>query len=555
MALTKVSSGLMKPDNNLELEFTSQLGTTSVVGAATGYTVRTNYYDSNVTSGSGATFKFTGTTTLGKAGNVPNADGYFYDADGRQFANAETMPNACMWGALGDGATDDTVAIQTALDYPLIKTLWLLAGLYMVSAPIRIKASKVLQGVGGAGVNGGAQIHAKTGAAYWAQYRGVIETHNYWDFSGSADYAHATKIIDIEIDMENRASVNRPDYGLVFFEAGEQSLIRGVASFYTKVASIFCPGTPAVLQIEDSSGWSSDGYGLKFSNHPDPAYPATGIANGVHNSGSIRLFGFSGDNNALGLMYANGAQSIGNYGMKAELNNPCIVIEGSGTGNTRQHWEISGYRSEHGTVVTAADRIFVQINGTAKPLLNIGGGTRYNCTTVINDVSQGYVIPDIADGGAVFYDRSGTHYNLASGGYQPPQTIHGGFGYAAGNVYDQHQHGTNADTQQKLKTNFATVSYSRSVGPNDNYLWEVEGTRGQSFYINAYSGVGTATRVLQFKNAGLAIGLATSTPIGFYGEANKVTQQTVTGSRGGNVALADLLTKLANMGLIVDGTT
>jgi hypothetical protein len=85
MALTKVSSGLMKPDNNLELEYTSQLGTTSVVGAATGYVVRTNYYDVNVTAGSGATFKFTGVTTLGKAGNVPNADGYFYDAVGRQF--------------------------------------------------------------------------------------------------------------------------------------------------------------------------------------------------------------------------------------------------------------------------------------------------------------------------------------------------------------------------------------------------------------------------------------------------------------------------------------
>lgn len=40
----------------------------------------------------------------------------------------------------------------------------------------------------------------------------------------------------------------------------------------------------------------------------------------------------------------------------------------------------------------------------------------------------------------------------------------------------------------------------------------------------------------------------------FYGGTG-ATQQTVTGSRGGNAALADLLTKLATLGLIVDGTS
>jgi hypothetical protein len=97
--------------NTLELEYTSQLGTTSVVGAATGYVVRTNYYDANVTAGSGATFKFTGVTTLGKAGNVPDADGYFYDADGKQFQNTATVKVPEQFGALGDGVTEDHVAI------------------------------------------------------------------------------------------------------------------------------------------------------------------------------------------------------------------------------------------------------------------------------------------------------------------------------------------------------------------------------------------------------------------------------------------------------------
>lgn len=42
--------------------------------------------------------------------------------------------------------------------------------------------------------------------------------------------------------------------------------------------------------------------------------------------------------------------------------------------------------------------------------------------------------------------------------------------------------------------------------------------------------------------------------VGFYGTA-PATQATVTGSRGGNAALADLLTKLALTGIIVDSTT
>jgi hypothetical protein len=65
------------------------------------------------------------------------------------------------------------------------------------------------------------------------------------------------------------------------------------------------------------------------------------------------------------------------------------------------------------------------------------------------------------------------------------------------------------------------------------------------------------------------VGIKTSTPaydfdcngfamfrnnIGFHGTA-PTAKQTVTGSRGGNAALASLLTQLAAKGLITDGTT
>lgn len=47
---------------------------------------------------------------------------------------------------------------------------------------------------------------------------------------------------------------------------------------------------------------------------------------------------------------------------------------------------------------------------------------------------------------------------------------------------------------------------------------------------------------------------ANNTGIGFF-TATPVAQQAIAGSRGGNAALADLLTKLALTGLITDGTT
>jgi hypothetical protein len=62
-------------------------------------------------------------------------------------------------------------------------------------------------------------------------------------------------------------------------------------------------------------------------------------------------------------------------------------------------------------------------------------------------------------------------------------------------------------------------------------------------------------RELRLGNSGfIHIRLGASNQIGFF-EANGTTKQTITGSRGGNAALASLLTALANHGLITDSST
>lgn len=69
--------------------------------------------------------------------------------------------------------------------------------------------------------------------------------------------------------------------------------------------------------------------------------------------------------------------------------------------------------------------------------------------------------------------------------------------------------------------------------------------------VRLFGGVGIGTGA----RGRVEIGASTSDRLTFYGGGSPTTQQTVTGSRGGNVALASLLTALATLGLVVDGTT
>ncbi len=97
-------------------DFTTQIGTNSHPDAVTGDIIETNYYSAAFSKLSGTRFVFSGTTTAGKAGNVPDSDGFFYDADGKQFSIDDDL-NVGQWGAIGDGSADDTAEIQAAANY------------------------------------------------------------------------------------------------------------------------------------------------------------------------------------------------------------------------------------------------------------------------------------------------------------------------------------------------------------------------------------------------------------------------------------------------------
>jgi len=66
---------------------------------------------------------------------------------------------------------------------------------------------------------------------------------------------------------------------------------------------------------------------------------------------------------------------------------------------------------------------------------------------------------------------------------------------------------------------------------------------------------GTAGTVSIKAGAVEAIAIGGSGELGFYSGSTPVAKQTITGSRGGNAALASYITALANLGLVIDGTT
>lgn len=75
-----------------------------------------------------------------------------------------------------------------------------------------------------------------------------------------------------------------------------------------------------------------------------------------------------------------------------------------------------------------------------------------------------------------------------------------------------------------------------------------------SHYDNAGAGTTTDYLILDPADVSLTIGVSGG-KMGFFGLATPISKPTVTGSRGGNAALADLLTELQNLGLIVDSSS
>ena len=150
--IVKIIGTILGPVDSLDIRYLPT-GTAASLSAnpsvLAGFVIQTTHFSADKVIDSGAQYQFTGTTTIGKAGTWPNADGHFYDSDGKQFSVTIVNPRA--FGAVGDtsisfsGAaantgqgTDDTSAFEAALLEAAGGTLYVPDGSYTISRPLTI---------------------------------------------------------------------------------------------------------------------------------------------------------------------------------------------------------------------------------------------------------------------------------------------------------------------------------------------------------------------------------------------------------------------------------
>lgn len=105
--------------NHIRYTLGSEAAAASHSSISAGFIITTDYLTSGLVAGSGSDVKHDGTTTAGKAGNWPDDDAAFYDADGLKF---DAIPvngavSVKWFGVTLDGSTDDTAAWAIAETY------------------------------------------------------------------------------------------------------------------------------------------------------------------------------------------------------------------------------------------------------------------------------------------------------------------------------------------------------------------------------------------------------------------------------------------------------
>lgn len=257
--------------NSTTYDLTTEFGTSSHTNAITGHIVRTNAYDSNRQEGSGIILRYTGTDNPAKSGNVPDADGYFYDALGQQFKYAKGGPIYAM--AFGARAGATSAANGTAL----VAALTFCEDVYS----------------GYTDLNGSGQVFLMAGT--YAVDRTLTVGFGV-DFYG--DGAYATQLVFDSISGTDSACVKvgpegKPGSGTAGYTFGSQlrkmTIKGGGAESYTVwVVGMHQHSEIAELQIRnvENTGLQVDGAGgPAFSTiesvHITPANTAIGTAEGA----------------------------------------------------------------------------------------------------------------------------------------------------------------------------------------------------------------------------------------------------------------------------------
>jgi hypothetical protein len=422
-----------------------------------------------------------------------------------------TAFNVRDYGAQGNGTTDDTAAINAAMSAARVPggkrggVVRIPAGVYQISAPINLYDN----------------VHVIGDSAYFDPtfYNASILRATV-GFTGSAmmlqnpdgntigggvpDESYHFGLIDRVCFFGN--GITGP-HGLDPGWNGEATIIRN-CSFTECNSGIYLSGPQASATIEDCS---------MFAN-------AIGL-NCDDITSSVRVLGISGDNNTNLIRVKGGVSTnVTVFGMKAESyvtgkGDPVIKIEDLAGGA----FTLVGGWADTDAARTAVIGITQPGASSQRPKVMVMGMAANSLyTNLINDTFDGHAIP-IGYGGS---NHPLIAYNVSTG------VLGGG----------------------DLGIGYGRTITGLQFGETDPMNLVSSGASNQTvFYAGPGAGGGNltdatgATTLLQWRKNGF-------NNIGFYG-ADPVTKQTVTGSRGGNAALASLLTALANLGLVTDSSS
>jgi hypothetical protein len=146
------------------------------------------------------------------------------------------------------------------------------------------------------------------------------------------------------------------------------------------------------------------------------------------------------------------------------------------------------------------------------------------------------------DTAVVFRGSDGTDQGGAGSGNGSNATLRGGDGTSGGNCTIRaglKSSGTSGDLDIQDASGASAIKVNGSDG---------------SLNANKSIAMADAKNISVGTTTGTQIATGSTQKLGFWG-ATPAAQQTVTGSRAGNAALASLLTKLATLGIIVDGSS
>jgi hypothetical protein len=452
------------------------------------------------------------------------------------------------FGAVGDGVTDDTTAIQTAVNYFVSNEgeLFFPKGDYIITGTILASFTgnhTKMKKIYGSSANLLSNIQSAVPMFVIRQrdgsLRNILIDGLMFD-SFDRDDGNTLETAFLQIDGGNEHGTV-PEYihaisitNCRFEHSNNHSLWFLGSVFEGYISNIWM-----------GSG-NTQGYGI-YKDHDTPG--------DYGNPGGFYLFGVLIEGHKIGLFSSGtGFTMFGCYfWQSAEYG--CYILTPNVATFINCHFENNWMSA--GSLALGGPGLF--LNGRAT-LVGVEGVTNFYQRYVVeisDDGGETNIIGGVKLGDTVKYAKisgSGSYHFVGIQdfyvSYGAPKITRSANGRFA--VEDANQ--PSGGRLDNLGTYEAGLHFSRYLGGvNDNanfifrqngqYLELASGAWGTAFLSSA-----SLTSILMKFNSG-------ATPqIGFFG-TTPAGQQTVTGSRGGNAALASLLTALATLGLIIDSST